>query len=121
MATATAVTAPDRVRGLIRVDGNLPGDAIFPTADASADHHLEATVRADAHDLFTNTGASEAVERTNCPVILLRAPRGMLDDPPNIYPPDAVGTVAARATSIEAEDVPTATTTRSCLATNPPQ
>ena len=30
----------------------------------------------------------------------------MLDDPPGIYSPDAVGTVTARATSIETEDLP---------------
>jgi pimeloyl-ACP methyl ester carboxylesterase len=89
-----------------------------PAAEAYVDYDLggqppelrstvsEAAVRADAHDLFTNTGVSLAVEQADCPVIFLRGTRGIFDDPPWIYPPDAVATVTARATSIETEDVP---------------
>jgi pimeloyl-ACP methyl ester carboxylesterase len=164
VAAAAAVAAPTRVRGLVLVDGGLPGGAIFP-ADVAFDHHLErllgpalqrlrmtyptreayrhfwrahpafgpywgpateayvdydlggqppklrstvseAAVRADAHDLLTSTSASTAAEQVDCPVIFLRATRGIFDDPPGIYPPDAVITVTARATSIQAEDVP---------------
>jgi pimeloyl-ACP methyl ester carboxylesterase len=165
VAAATAVSAPERVRGLVLVDGGLPGGTTFPAADVAPDHHLEqflgpalqrlrmtyptreayrhfwrahpafgpywgpaaeayvdydlggqppelrskaseAAVRADIHDLFTNIGASAAAEQVDCPVIFLRATRGMFDDPPGIYPPDAVATVTTRASSIEAEDVP---------------
>lgn len=89
-----------------------------PAAEAYVDYDLggqppelrstvsEAAVRADAHDLVTNTSASTAAEQVECPVIFLRATRGIFDDPPGIYPPDTVATVTARATSIQAEDIP---------------
>jgi pimeloyl-ACP methyl ester carboxylesterase len=165
VAAAAAVAAPKRVRGLVLVDGGLPGGAIFPAADVAFDHHLErllgpalqrlrmtyptreayrhfwrahpafgpywgpaaeayvdydlggqppelrstvseAAVRADGHDLVTNTSASTAAEQVDCPVIFLRATRGIFDDPSGVYPPDAVATVTARATLIQAEDIP---------------
>jgi lipase len=89
-----------------------------PAAEAYVDYDLggqppelrstvsEAAVRADGHDLVTNTSASTAAEQVECPVIFLRATRGIFDDPPGIYPPDTVATVTARAMSIQAEDIP---------------
>ena len=35
------VAAPDRIQGLVLADGGPPEGTIFPTADVSADHHLE--------------------------------------------------------------------------------
>lgn len=47
-------------------------------------------VMGDARDLLAGTDAREAPDRIVCPMLLIRAPRGILNQPAPIYPDDAV-------------------------------
>lgn len=50
----------------------------------------EAVARADGRDVLTNDGLRSALADISCPVTLLRAPRGMLDEPVPLIPDSVV-------------------------------
>jgi hypothetical protein len=51
----------------------------------------EQAVRADGHDELVNEALLEkALRAVRCPVVLLRAPRGLMNEPPGIQPPKLV-------------------------------
>jgi pimeloyl-ACP methyl ester carboxylesterase len=66
---------------------------------------VECAVRADNRDLLTNVVVRTAVERVRCPVVFLRAPRGLRNEPHGLYPPADVQAAAGRIPGLRTWDV----------------
>jgi pimeloyl-ACP methyl ester carboxylesterase len=67
------------------VDYDLEGDAPDLRSKVSED-----AVRADGRDLLMHADVAEALARVRCPVTLLRAPRGLLNQPAPLIPNELV-------------------------------
>lgn len=70
-------------------DDDVDAYARYEVAGDPGDVHFvvsEAAVRADLTDLMYNEAARTAVERVSAPIRLLRAPRGLFDDPYPVLP-----------------------------------
>lgn len=63
------------------VDAYVDYDVAGSTPPHLRSRVSEAAVRADGRELLTDSTVGRALERVRCPVRLLRAPRGMLDEP----------------------------------------
>jgi pimeloyl-ACP methyl ester carboxylesterase len=66
----------------------------------------EDAVRGDYRDTFANPAATRGLEQLSVPVVFLRAPRGLRNEPPGFYAPEYVAEVAGRLPSMHVEDVP---------------
>jgi hypothetical protein len=73
----------DDVEAYLRYDLTGEAPALRPTASEEA-------VRADARDLLTGGEVEAALRSLACPVVHLRAPRGLDDGPTGLQPPELV-------------------------------
>lgn len=73
------------------VDYDLEGREPELRSRASLD-----AVRTDGRDLLVDEGVRQAVLSVGCPTVLLRAPRGLLDQPDPLVPDDLAEGVAAQ-------------------------
>jgi lipase len=65
----------------------------------------EEAVRGDYRDTLDNPSSTAALEQVTVPIVLLRAPRGLRNDPPGLYPPEAVEELTRRVPSVRVEEV----------------
>ncbi|PFG42442.1 alpha/beta hydrolase family protein [Isoptericola jiangsuensis] len=75
-----------------------PG-GLRPASDAGA-------VAADSLDLHGDGPVAAALDRLDRPTVVLRAPRGLLDDPAPLYPPEHLATWTSRVPALRPRDVP---------------
>ncbi|HEX8803124.1 MAG TPA: hypothetical protein VF743_02990, partial [Acidimicrobiales bacterium] len=66
----------------------------------------ETAIRADGRDLLVDEAARGAAARLTVPILLLRAPRGLLDQPEPLIPADAAEAWAAATPGAVVEEVP---------------
>lgn len=89
-------------RDFWRAHPAFAGDAWTPAVEAYVDADLAGSepelrsrvspdaVRADGRDLLVDAGVRQAVLSVSCPTVLLRAPRGLLDQPDPLLPDEVV-------------------------------
>lgn len=65
----------------------------------------EEAVRGDYRDTLGNPAATAALEQVTVPLVFLRAPRGLQNEAPGLYPPEAVDELTRRVPSVRAEEV----------------
>ncbi len=65
----------------------------------------ERAVRGDYHDMDLNPDVRGAAEQVRCPMLFLRAPRGMQNEPSGLYTPEDVQAALRRIPSLEAADI----------------
>jgi pimeloyl-ACP methyl ester carboxylesterase len=88
-------------------------DAWSPDVEAYVDYDLvdgrsrvsEGAVRADGRDLLVDESVRTAASRLAVPTLLLRAPRGLLDQPEPLVPADAAAEWAAATPGAVVEEV----------------
>jgi lipase len=88
-------------------------DAWSPDVEAYVDYDLvdgrsrvgEAAVRADGRDLLVDDAVRTAASRLAAPTLLLRAPRGLLDQPEPLIPADTAAEWAAATPGAVVEEV----------------
>ncbi|MGH8930363.1 MAG: alpha/beta fold hydrolase [Egibacteraceae bacterium] len=66
---------------------------------------VEGVVRADYQDMVLNPDVRRAAEQITCPVLFLRAPRGMQNEPTGLYPSRALRAATRRIPSLEVREV----------------
>ncbi|CAN5700323.1 hypothetical protein BH20ACT2_BH20ACT2_16970 [soil metagenome] len=105
-------------RDFWRAHPAFAGDAWTPAVEAYVDADLTGTepelrsrvspeaVRADGRDLLVDAGVRHAVLSVSCPTVLLRAPRGLLDQPDPLLPDDVVADHVAQVPGLIEEVVP---------------
>ncbi len=93
--------------------GKVPDADIF----AFADHDLtgeppalrstvrEEAVRVDGRDLLVDDESRQSADQVTCPITLLLAPKGLLDDPNPLIPRDEVAAFAGRHPSVSISEV----------------
>ena len=89
-------------------DDDVDAYARYEVAGEPGDMRLvvcEAAVRADLTELVYDEAARSAIERVSAPIRLLRAPRGMLDDPYAVIPRPILDTFLAAQPDAHVEDV----------------
>ena len=83
------------------LDYDLDGEAPALRASGSAD-----AVTTDAQELYGPGWYSEALRSLRMPVTVLRSPRGLLAEPPGLYPPGRLEAARAELPQLEIQEVP---------------
>lgn len=83
------------------LDYDLDGEAPALRASASAE-----AVTADAQELYGPGWYGEALRTLRMPVTVLRSPRGLLAEPPGLYPPGRLEAARSEVPQLEIREVP---------------
>ncbi len=83
------------------LDYDLDGEAPALRASGSAD-----AVTTDAQELYGPGWYGEALRSLRMPVTVLRSPRGLLAEPPGLYPPGRLEAARAELPQLEIQEVP---------------